>query len=136
MSATIFGTVTGTWPSFGVENGEIGTITMNTKSTAYEADDAEVRNELGAIRNKAKYNKTDKITFEGTIILPGHLQDVANGGVDFRDAFIQIDDVHGNVRDIIMESASIDEDNTAFVKISGEGTYYPDVAVVVTEKTL
>ena len=49
--------------------------------------------------------------------------------------FLQVNDVHGNVRDLIMDSASINEDNTAFVKISGEGTYHPNVAVQVTAIT-
>ena len=133
---TIFGTVTGTWPAFGVDNAEIGTITMNTKSTSYESEEAEVKNEIGDTIVKAKYDSKDKFSFEGTITLPGHLQDTANGGVDIRDAFISINDAHGNVRSIIMDSASIAEDNTAFVKISGEGTYFPKVAVVTTTITL
>jgi len=133
---TIFGTVTATWPAFGVDNAEIGTIFMNTKATSYESEDAVVQDEIGDTVLKAKYDKKDKFTFEGVIKLPAHLQDLLNGGVDIRDAFISINDAHGNVRKMIMDSASIAEDNTSFVKLSGEGTFYPKVAEVVTPITL
>jgi len=130
--ATIFGTVTGTWPAFGVNNSEVGTIVMNTKSVSYESEDAAIQNESGDTIVKAKYDPTDKFSFDATITLPGHLQDTANGGIDIRDAFLVVNDVHGNVRNLIMDSATINEDNTDFVKITGEGTYYPSVDPVVT----
>ena len=130
--ATIFGTVDGEWASFGVSNTEIDTITMSTKSTSYDSEQETIKDEKGETILVAKFDRMDKFSFDATIIKSGHPQDTANGGIDIRDGFITINDAHGNVRKIIMDSLTINEENTTLVKISGEGTFYASVADVVT----